>query len=134
MGKERAVGDHALSAFEIVEYDCGDVPGLESGPQLELALDAAIRGSVGAFVLDLCDLEFLDSSGLSVVLRARAMLARDERALAIVCPPGPVRRLMEVAGVADLFFLYASRADVSAALVPLRMNPSEDRILRDVSA
>jgi anti-sigma B factor antagonist len=142
MGKERAVGDHALSAFEIVEYDCGDVPGLtvrgeldmESGPQLELALDAAIRGSVGAFVLDLCDLEFLDSSGLSVVLRARAMLARDERALAIVGPPGPVRRLMEVAGVADLFFLYASRADVSAALVPLRMNPSEDRILRDVSA
>ena len=120
------MGDHAPSAFEIVEYDCGEVPGLTvrgeldmaSGAQLELAVDTAIRGSIGAFVLDLCDLEFLDSSGLSVVLRARAMLARDERALAIVCPPGPVRRLMEVAGVADLLFLYDSREDVHAALVP----------------
>jgi anti-sigma B factor antagonist len=121
------VGDQAPSAFEIVEYDRGDVPGLTvrgeldvaSGPQLEFALDKAIRGSVGAFVLDLCDVEFLDSGGLSLVLRARAMLARDERALAIVCPPGPVRRLMEVAGVADLLFLYDSRADLNAALVPV---------------
>jgi len=120
------VGDHAPSAFEIVEYDRGNVPGLTvrgqldlaSGAELELALDTAIRASVGAFVLDLCDLEFLDSSGLRVVLHARAMLARDERALAIVCPAGPVRRLMEVAGVADLLFLFDSRADVDAALVP----------------
>ena len=119
------MSDQAPSAFEIVEYDSGNVPGLTvrgeldmaSGPQLERAVDTAIRESVGAFVLDLCDLEFLDSSGLSVVLRARAMLARDDRALAIVCPPGSVRRLMEMAGVADLLFLYDSRADVHAALL-----------------
>ena len=117
--------DQAPSAFEIVDY-AGNVPGLTvrgeldmaSGPRLELAVDSAIRRSVGAFVLDLCDLEFLDSSGLSVVLRARAMLAREERPLAIVCPPGSVRRLMEVAGVDDLLFLYDSRADVDAALIP----------------
>jgi anti-sigma B factor antagonist len=117
--------DQAPSAFEIVEYDCGDAPGLTvrgeidmaAAPELELALDTAIRDSIGAFVLDLCDLEFLDSSGLRLVLRALAMLGRDERPLAIVCPPGPVRRLMEVAGVADLLFLYDSRAAVNAALV-----------------
>ena len=92
------VGD-VPSAFEIVEYEHGDAPGLTvrgeldmaSVARLELALDAAIRRSVGAFVLDLCDLEFLDSRGLSALLRARALLARDERTLAIVCPPGPVR-------------------------------------------
>ena len=86
--------DQAPSAFEIDDY-AGNVPGLTvrgeldmaSGPRLELAVDSAIRGSVGAFVLDLCDLEFLDSSGLSVVLRARAMLARDERPLAIGARP-----------------------------------------------
>ena len=120
------MSDQAPSAFEIVEYDSGNVPGLTvrgeldmaSGPQLEEAVDAAIRASVGAFVLDFCDLEFLDSSGLTIVLRARAMLARDERALALVCPPGPVRRLLELAGVAELLFLYDSRADVDAALIP----------------
>ena len=54
--------------------------------------------------------QFLDSSGLSVVLRARAMLARDERALAIICPPGPARRLLELAGVADLSYSSMTRA------------------------
>ena len=82
------------------------------------ALDAAIRESAGAFVVDLCEVAFLDSSGLSALLRARALLGRDARALAVVCPPGPVRRLFEVAGVSDLLFLYDSREQASAALVP----------------
>ncbi len=70
-------------------------------------------------MLDFSDLDYLDSSGLSLVLRARATLARDDRDLAaIVCPPGPVRRLIDVAGVADLLHLYASREEANAALVP----------------
>jgi anti-sigma B factor antagonist len=87
-------------------------------PSLERALDTAIRNSRGAFVLDLSDVEFLDSTGLHVLLRARALLAREDRALAVVCPSGPVRRLFEVAGIADLLFLFASREDAAAALVP----------------
>ena len=87
-------------------------------PCLDQALDAAIRTSRGAFVLDLSGVEFLDSSGLHAVLRARALLAREDRALAIVCPPGPARRLFDVAGIADLLFLYASPEDAAAALVP----------------
>jgi hypothetical protein len=46
------------------------------------------------------------------------MLARDDRPLAIVCPPGPVRRLLEEARVADLLFLYATREEAAAALIP----------------
>lgn len=117
--------DHVPPATEIVDYDEGDAPGLTvrgeidiaSSPQLKLALDTAIRESSGAFVLDLCEVAFLDSSGLNLVLRARAMLAREARQLAIVCPPGPVRRVMEVACVDDLLFLYDSHADVAAALI-----------------
>ena len=52
------------------------------------------------------------------ILRARALLAREDRALAIVCPPGPVRRLFTEAGIADLLFLYASPKDAATALVP----------------
>jgi anti-anti-sigma factor len=87
-------------------------------PSLVAALDAAIRDSTGAFVIDLCDVEFLDSSGLSALLRARALLGRDDRGLAVVCPAGPVRRLFEVTAVADLLFLYGSREEAAAALTP----------------
>jgi anti-anti-sigma factor len=116
--------NHVPPKTEIVDYDHGDAPGLTirgeidiaTSPRLKLALDTAIRESTGAFVLDLCELEFLDSSGLSLVLRTRAELARNARPLAIVCPPGPVRRVMEVTHVDDLLLLYDSHADVAAAL------------------
>ena len=113
-------------AFEVDDAGLGGAPGvtvhgevdIAAAPALEVALDAAIRESTGAFVFDLMDVEFLDSSGLNVLLRARALLGREERALAVVCPPGPVRRLFEMSGVAELFFLYGSREEAAAALVP----------------
>lgn len=87
-------------------------------PRLERALDGAVADSAGAFVVDLCQLEFLDSSGIRVLLRARALLGREDRTLVLVCPPGPVRRALELAGVSDLFTIYGSRDEAARALVP----------------
>jgi anti-sigma B factor antagonist len=89
---------------------------ISTAPQLAEAIDAAIRDSEGAFVVDLCDLDFLDSTGVSVLVRARAVLGRDERTLLVVCPPGPTRRIFEIAGITDLFALFASREEAAAAL------------------
>ena len=122
-GRQRVVADQVPAALAIAEADVGGAPGtavtgemdVSAVPDLQRAVEAAIRNSVGVFVLDLCSVEFLDSSGLCVILRARAMLARDERALAM---PGAVRRLFDVTGVAELLFLYDSREDVAADLVP----------------
>jgi anti-sigma B factor antagonist len=116
----------APQRFEILDARLQNAPSvvvrgeidIAAAPALELALDNAIRESTGAFVLDLCEVEFLDSSGLRLILRARALLAREDRALAIVCPPGPVRRLFDETGIADLLFLYGSPAEAAAALVP----------------
>ncbi len=118
--------DRPPRVFEIAEQEFEGAPGvvvrgevdLSSIPELTEALDVAIRESEGAFIVDLCDVEFLDSSGLSALMRARALLGRDDRALAVICPTGPVSRLFEVAGVTDLLFIYASREDAAAALVP----------------
>ncbi len=91
---------------------------LAGATELELVLDGAIRESRGDFVLDLSELEFLDSTGLRQILRARAWLARRERALAVICPLGPVRRLFEQAGIADLLFLYETPDEAAATMVP----------------
>jgi anti-anti-sigma factor len=112
--------------LEIIDAELHGAPGVALRGQIDVAtvraleppLDAAIRDTTGAFILDLCELDLLDSSGLGVILRARALLAREDRALAIICPPGPVRRLFEVVGIADLLFLYDSREEAAAALVP----------------
>jgi hypothetical protein len=46
------------------------------------------------------------------------LLAREDRALAVVCPPGHIRRVLELSGTADLFFMYGSREEAAVALVP----------------
>ena len=92
---------------------------LGTAPALTAALETAIRESLGAFVVDLCDVTFLDSSGVSVLIRARALLGREDRELAIVCPPGAARRIFEIAGVTDLFALFDSRDEAAAALQPV---------------
>ena len=95
----------------------GDVD-IDTAPRLTEALDAAIRGTRGAFVVDLCEVDFLDSSGVSVLVRARAVLGREDRALVVICPPGPARRIFEVAGIADLLALFESRERAAASLRP----------------
>jgi anti-sigma B factor antagonist len=112
--------------FEVDDADLGDAPGvavrgevdIDVVQDLENAIDAAIRESVGAFIIDLSDLDFIEASGIHVLLRARALLSREDRALAVVCPHGPVRRALELSGVSDLFVLYGSREEAVAALVP----------------
>jgi anti-anti-sigma factor len=89
-----------------------------TAPRLTAALDAAIRESRGAFVIDLSDVDFLDSCGASVFLRARATLGRAERELVIICPPGPARRMFDVAGIADLLVMFDSRDQAAASLQP----------------
>ena len=112
--------------LEITPAPLDDVPGIALAgevdiavaKQVEAALDDGIRDSAGAFVVDLCDVEFLDSSGIGLLMRARALLGREERELVVVCPPGPVRRIFEVAGVVDLLALFDTRDAAATALVP----------------
>jgi anti-sigma B factor antagonist len=95
----------------------GDVD-LATVAALEEALGAAVRDSVGALVVDLTDVSFIDSTGLQALLRVRALLGREDRALALVCPHGAVRRVFELAGVSDVFALYPTPEAAAAALVP----------------
>jgi len=112
--------------FEVDDAGLRDAPGvavhgevdISVADALEEVLDAAIRESVGAFIVDLSDLDFIESTGLQVLLRARGLLGREDRELAIVCPHGPVRRVFELAGLSELFALYESREEAAAALVP----------------
>ena len=113
-------------ALEIGNAPLTDAPGLTvrgdldlaTAPALDEALADAIRESTGAFVVELYGVGFLDSSGLQVLMRARALLGREDRALAVVCPFGRVRRVFELSGVSDLFAFYPSREAALAALVP----------------
>jgi anti-anti-sigma factor len=91
---------------------------LTGAPRIEEQLQSALLEGSGAYVLDLTGLSFMDSTGVNTLLRVRSLLGREERTLVLICPPGPVRRVLDLIGVADVLAPFASRAEAAAALVP----------------
>jgi anti-sigma B factor antagonist len=114
-------GDHRHGCgLEVLELDVREAAGVAVRGELELAtaaalsaaLDHAIRTTVGPFVIDLSNVGFLDSSGIACLMRARALLGREDRVLGLICPPGSTRRALELTGVDELVALYASRDEL----------------------
>jgi anti-anti-sigma factor len=60
-------------------------------------LEGALRGS-GEVTLDLSGLRFIDSAGLNALIRlAKSYEGRGR--MQIICPPGPVRRVLDLIGL-----------------------------------
>jgi anti-sigma B factor antagonist len=83
---------------------------LATAPELGSAVDTALASGAQELWLDLSATAFMDSSGLYVLLDAHRRMRGLRQRLAIVCPGGAVRRLFEIAGVADALPLYEDRA------------------------
>jgi len=79
-----------------------------TGPVLSEAAEEAVRAGALEVWVDLGPTEFMDSTGLKVLLRLRRRLKELRRRLAIICPEGPVHRVFEVTGLDREFVLYST--------------------------
>src|SRR2546423_5388230 len=73
-----------------------------------LVADALRRATVagnGHVVLDLTEVSFIDSAGISALLNGLRRLTRQRRRLIVVCPPGRPRRGVELLGPVGTFDL-----------------------------
>jgi anti-sigma B factor antagonist len=71
-------------------------------------------------VVDLSEVEFIDTAGLEVLLEEWNATRQFDGRLCLVAQQGPIRRLLEVTGLSDLLDLYAEleAAVESCALAP----------------
>jgi anti-anti-sigma factor len=90
---------------------------LSTVPQLEPTLVGAID-SGAAVVLDLSNCEFVDSSGLAMLVKARKRLQPSQR-LSLVVPHRIVRRVFEATRLDHVFEIHPTRAE---ALGPRRID------------
>jgi anti-sigma B factor antagonist len=74
---------------------------LASGDELEQELEGVFAAQTDQIVLDLRELEFMDSTGLSVVVKAHQRAEEKGIAFALVKGTAQVQRLLSLTGVAD---------------------------------
>jgi anti-sigma B factor antagonist len=104
---------HARIGHRLVLAAEGEVD-LASADELRAALAAAAADSGAAEVwLDLSGLAFMDSTGITAIVDARS--AFDGRRFALICPDGPVKRVLDIAGIARAIPIHPSRAEAHSA-------------------
>ncbi|MGH2930892.1 MAG: STAS domain-containing protein, partial [Solirubrobacteraceae bacterium] len=74
---------------------------LASGPELEAELDRITGPDTQLLVIDLRRLEFMDSTGLSILVRAHQRLAEEGCEMGLVRGSPQVQRLLDLTGVAE---------------------------------
>ena len=84
-------------------------------PELSTVMLIA-AGSPGTLVvLDLADVEFIDSTALGTLLNAGNAVESAGKRMRVVCADGPVRRLLELTNLTNRFQLCPTRDDALAA-------------------
>ena len=76
---------------------------LATAPDLRSAIEDALDSGAGELWLDLCATTFMDSSGLHALFDSQTRADKLHRRLVIVCPSGPVQRLLKVTGYDERF-------------------------------
>ena len=78
---------------------------LASSPALEEELARVSSSESSLVIVDLRDLEFMDSTGLSVLVRAHQRAAENSQRFGVVNGSQQVQRLLSLTGVADRLVL-----------------------------
>ncbi len=85
---------------------------LASSPALEEALEGAFAADTRLVIIDLRALEFMDSTGLSILVKAHQTAEDGGRQLYLINGPPQVQRLLSLTGVSERLALIDAPEDV----------------------
>jgi anti-sigma B factor antagonist len=87
---------------------------VSTAPRFQERLNAAIGDGRTRLVLDFSQVEFIDSTGLSVLLNALRRLSRRKGTLSVVCTNPTVLRLFEITRLDSTFDIVSTREEALA--------------------
>lgn len=94
---------------------------MNTAPQLEQELEAVLADEGASLMLDLCACEFIDSTGIALIVRSWQRLDREAggegRGRLVLCSHNhQVRRLLKITGVESSISMHEQREDALAEL------------------
>lgn len=87
-----------------------------TAPRLLAALNDAVAEAVGSVIIDLTSVDFMDSTGLALLINAHRRLSRQRKGFAVVCPDGPLWRVFELTDMLDMLRVCPDRQSAQDAL------------------
>jgi anti-sigma B factor antagonist len=114
--------DRDPAGLEFIQLQVGHRTVLAASGEIDMATAPALVEAAAAVLasgaldvwLDLSEVTFMDSTGVKVLLDTRGALSGTGRSFAVICPPGPVRRVLGIAGVEGDLPLFTDRASAHA--------------------
>jgi anti-anti-sigma factor len=88
---------------------------IATAPRMIAALNEVLAEIESPLVVDLSNVVFMDSTGLALMMNARRRAVRRRQGFAIVCPPGPVGRVFEIADMMETLRVFPDRESASLA-------------------
>ena len=107
-----AIDEHRVGRRAVLSV-VGEVD-ISTAAHLRAACESAATRAFEIWV-DLSGTTFMDASGLHAIARVRARLADANIRLVLICPDGPVLRVLELTGLDRIFEIHASRSDANSA-------------------
>ena len=84
---------------------------LATSPTVRAALTDATEKGKRNFIVDLTQLEFLDSTGLGALIGAHRRASEHGGSLRLIVADGPIARLLNITGLIRVFAVYHSVED-----------------------
>lgn len=113
-GAERFAVAEEISASEAVLRLTGELDH-DTAPRLRTALERCERARAARILVDFSGLGFCDSTGLNVLLEARAQAQARGAAVELVGLAHSVSRVFDLTGAGTLFHRYATVAEARSA-------------------
>ena len=89
---------------------------IATAPRLISVLNRAVGEALASLVVDLSEVDFMDSTGLALLINAHRRLTRRSKGFAVVCPPGPLWRVFEVTDMVETLHVFPDRDSAWASI------------------
>jgi anti-sigma B factor antagonist len=114
-----AVERSRVDGYELLSVE-GELD-IATAPRMIAALNDAFADLSLPLVVDLSSVDFMDSTGLALLMNAYRRVKRRGQGFAIVCPRGPISRVFEIADMVESLHVCPDRASARrAAAAPVR--------------
>jgi anti-sigma B factor antagonist len=108
-----AVERYRSDGYEVLAVE-GEID-IATAPRMIAALNEVLAGIESPLVVDLSSVVFMDSTGLALLMNARRRVVRSGQGFAIVCPPGPIGRVFEIADMVESLRVFPDRESARLA-------------------